>query len=116
MSELTPRATVALKLLAERTTPYAAPPSNHRDDAAWTKWLDGRPRPFKKILAFQVADAIEHAGLYRKNPRAAGTRPASGAANTLQGLKRRGLAANDGGGAWLSAEWWITPEGLEAAR
>lgn len=40
-----------------------------------------------------------------------------GASNVLVGLKRRGFAENDGGGAWLSVRWSITEAGhAEAER
>lgn len=117
MSDLSPRATVALMALAQHTTPYPNIPSNHRDDAAWARWLDGQPKPFKRVYAFQVADAIENAGLNEgRRSRGIGTNPAVGAANTMQALIRRGLAATDRGGVFVSAKWWITPEGARKAR
>lgn len=115
MSDLSPRAECALKALASLTTPYAAPPRNHRDDAGWSRWLDNQPRVFKRTYAFLVADAIEKAGLQGRS-RGIGTNPAVGAANTMQALIRRGLAATDGGGVFVSAKWWITPEGARKAR
>lgn len=111
-NDLSPRAVVALKRLHELTTPYAAAPSNNRDDAGWAKWLDEQPKPFKRTHAFEIETAIKDAGLQSDRSR----HPTNGAGNTLSALKRRGLAANDGGGAWLSAKWWVTPEGAERAK
>lgn len=91
-ADLNPRALVALRHLA--VTSNAAPPAS-----AETSWHV----PRCTVYAFQTADALVTAGL--------GSRSPNGAANTLSALKRRGLAANDGGGCFVQAKWWITPEG-----
>jgi hypothetical protein len=103
MDELTPRMRAVLEAMREHSDP--APPASEEN---------GWKTPRRIAYAFQAAEAIERAGLYRRNPRAAGTRPATGAANTLIGLRRRGLVAGGAGMAFDSTWWWITPEGVEA--
>lgn len=103
MAKLTPRMVVALRALEKLTD--ATPQSSEK-----TGWRS----PARQSYAFLVADAIEAAGLNPNNRRAANTRPATGAANTLVALRRRGLVGGGFGMAFDSTTWWITPEGVKA--
>lgn len=102
MADLTDRMHVALIAVADNSD--EAPPASGEN--AWTT-------PARQAWAYQAADALRKAGL--DTPRdgrvRSGTRPASGAANTLVALRNRGLVAGGEGMAWASAQWWITPEG-----
>lgn len=101
--ELTTRMRVALEALREKSD--AAPQASEA-----TGWQ----APRRQAYAWQVADALTKAGHGGRNPRAANTRPASGAANTLIALRRRGFVGGGFGMAFDSTQWWITPEGVEA--
>lgn len=101
--ELSERAHWALRWLAENSdcaVPFEASAS-------------GYDVPSKTAYAFGLAldwRGTEHG--YKGNNSYRGG-DVTAAANTLVALKRRGLAANNGGGAWLQAKWWITPEGAQ---
>jgi hypothetical protein len=103
LADLTSRAQYALRWLADNSDCAVSP----------EKSATGYDVPSQKTYAFQLAmdwHDTEHGykgyNTYRGGDSAA-------AANTLVALKRRGLAANDGGGAWVQAQWWITPDGMQ---
>jgi hypothetical protein len=103
--KLTPRMVAALRAMHEHSDPAPQPSEENG-------WMT----PRRQAYAFHAADAIRRAGLYKRNPQASGTRPETGAANTLIALRRRGLVAGGFGMAFDSATWWITPEGARAVE
>lgn len=87
----------ALLALDERSDP---PP------AGAESWRTGE----RTTDAIRIALALEDAGHALKRG-SRGFPGAMSAARTLIALKDRGLADNDGGGCFLPARWWVTPEG-----
>lgn len=101
--DLTPRMLVALRKLADETDPGPEPSQ-----------ANGWRTPRRTTYAFIVADAIDAANVDDRRRRGYGTRSATGAANTLLALRRRGLVAGGTGMVFETASWWITNEGVAA--
>lgn len=101
--QLNDRQFFILKALGEEAE--AAPPPED------TGWLN---LPKRTVYAFQIGDRLE--ALLSAGGRATHEERARGASNTLAALKRRKLAANDGGGVFIQNRWWITPLGVEQLR
>lgn len=98
---------------------------NERQEAA-LRWLgehtdvhepfgkgNGWTVPRRTEMAMQLAFHLRDLGLNPVDGRRRDGWNVGACANTLSALKRRGLASNDSGGAWLSARWWITPDGKD---
>lgn len=103
LSDLSARAQYALRWLA----------ANSDCAVPFRETASGYGTPARTTYAFRLAmdwHDTEH-GYRGHNTYRGGDSGA--AANTLTALKRRGLATNDGGGAWLQAKWWITPAGMQ---
>lgn len=98
---LSERAQTALEWLDEHTDP----PSEGAEP--WRV-------PKRNELALNLAFVLRKAGF--RSPGQRDYWQVNGAANTLSALRRRGLADNDGGGAWIQARWWITDLGRAHVR
>jgi hypothetical protein len=105
-------------LTEERNATKVALELNHRAAAA-VRALDeakrkGERAPFSyaepgQVCAFQIEEALKDTSKpHSRNP-------VTGVANTLSALRRRGVTAKDGGGAWLQNTWWLSEFGDEVA-
>jgi hypothetical protein len=101
LSDLNERQRLALRWLGQNTDTC---PASSRE----TRWA----RPDSRVYAFQLHDYLEKNG-HGYTGRGDYQSQSKSAANTLVALKRRGLAANTGGGVFVQAEWWITPAGAQ---
>lgn len=100
--KLSEQTAAVLDILAEHTDPAADAGRGQGDG------------PARKVYAMDVADRLRERGFELRNTGL--NTDSTGAANSLRALRRRGLAGRNTPGIFEQAQWWITPEGLEAWR